>query len=308
MRISHKKSTADEAVAARSTRAVDLRTSGRIGLLVTCAVTPHAAIKSSERTRTERLAAYRAGLASWRFFERLGPVVVCEGSSYPEARFRAEIDAIAPASFEYLSTATSEASAQLGKGAAELDLIAHAFEHSRLLQGVDRVLKVTGRYAVLNGEPLARKLLEQETLPGIQVNLHDRLRHADPRVCLFSREFFSNWLLPRKGAIRDWPVRLDDEPVFLEHVLAQATLEYIAHGGAWDLLPLPLRLRGTSGTTGLPYQEGFARYATRCAAHQLKSRALGRRRGSQRSSSESARTDSASSGSSDDARRYRRSR
>jgi hypothetical protein len=298
MRMSRTKSIADETVAARSAPAVDLPTSARIGLLVTCAVTPHAAIKSSERSRTERLTAYRAGLASWRFFERFGPVVVCEGSSYPEARFRAEVGAIAPAPFEYLTTATSDASAQLGKGAAELDLMAYAVEHSRLLQRVDRVLKVTGRYAVLNGEPLARKLLEQETLPGIQVNLHDRLRHADPRVCLFSREFFSNWLLPRKGAIRDWPRRLDDEPIFLEHVLAQATLEYIAHGGAWDLLPLPLRLRGTSGTTGLPYEEGLARYAIRYAAHQLKSRALGRRPAWHRSSGDSPGTGGASSGSS----------
>jgi hypothetical protein len=298
MRMSGTTSIADEAVATRSTPAVDLRTSTRIGLLVTCAVTPHAATESHERSPTERLAAYRAGFASWRFFERLGPVVVCEGSSYPEARFREEIGAMAPASVEYLSTATSDASAQLGKGAAELDLIAYAFEHSQLLYRVDRVLKVTGRYAVLNGEPLARKLLEQEILPGIQVNLHDRLRHADPRVCLFSQEFFSNWLLPRKSAIRDRPVRLDDEPVFLEHVLAQATLEYIAHGGAWDLLPLPLRLRGTSGTTGLPYKEGLARYATKWATHQLKSRALGRDRGSRRSSSEPPGADGASSGSS----------
>lgn len=289
--IARTKSMADDAVAARSTPAEDPPTSARIGLLVTCAVTPHPAIKSSERSRTERLAAYRAGLASWRFFQRLGPVVVAEGSNCPKASFRAGIGAMALPSFEYLSVATSEASACLGKGAAELDLVAHALENSERLQHVDRVLKVTGRYTVLNSEPLVGRLLEQEILPGIQVNLRHHLSYADSRVCLFSREFFSNWLLPRKGAIRDWPSRFDEQPVWLEHVLARATLEYIADGGTWDLLPLPLRLRGTSGTTGHAYSDGLAAYTRERVTHWLRSRALGRRPNSLRSGVRSSAAD-----------------
>jgi hypothetical protein len=272
----HAKSLTARVAGARSSSSEECPVEGRIGLLITCAVGVHSDIAAIDRSPGERIAALRRGLAGWRFFERLGPVVVCEGSGFPEVRFRAEVAAPA-ASFEYLSTATMEASAQLGKGAAELDLVAHALEHSSVLPAVERVLKVTGRYAVLNGESLVDRLLAQESLPGVQVNFHNRLSYADSRVFLFSREFFGRWLLPLKAAIRDRPEWPGDQPVWLEHVLARAALAYIADAGTWDLLPLPLRVCGTSGTTGSPYDDRLATYVRAVAAHWVKSRALGRR-------------------------------
>jgi hypothetical protein len=246
--------------------------SGRtIGLLVTGAVVPQASPASQRRSVPARLADYRAGLESWAFYEKLGPIVVCEGSDFPEHQFRAAVspDGGAP-SFEYLSYPAPENAAG-GKGRAEVVLLARALGESRSLAGVDRFLKATGRYVIRNGESLVRRILAQPALPDVQVNLHNRLTYADSRVFLFSREFFDTSVYPRRDEISD------SDETWLEHVLARATLAHAAAGGDWDLLPLPLWVRGVAGTTGKEYGQTPAHYARARALHWLKWHAFGTR-------------------------------
>lgn len=244
-----------------------------LGLLVTSAVVPHAPLTHpDQRLAATRLADYRAGLESWTFFERVGPIVVCDGSNFPEAEFRA---AVTPpdgreGSFEYLAYPTTGDALQ-GKGRAEIELMARALDDSQSFVGVDRFLKVTGRYVIRNAEALVRRILAQPALPDVQVNLHNRLTLADSRVFLFSRDFFSRRVYPHRGEISD------AEGTWMEHVLARATLAHVADGGDWDLLPLPLRARGIAGTTGTPHPETSLQYAQARARHWIKSRALGKR-------------------------------
>jgi hypothetical protein len=242
-----------------------------IGLLVTSAVVPHPSLTSQQRSVSARLAEYKAGLESWAFYETLGPIVVCEGSNFPEARFRAAVSAnLGRPRFEYLSYPTLGAAAR-GKGRAEIELMAKALDDSRSLAGVDMFLKVTGRYVIRNGESLVRRMLDQPTLPDVQVNLHNRLAYADSRVFLFSRAFFHENVYTRREEISD-----ADETWF-EHVLARATLANAAAGGDWDLLPLPLWVRGVAGTTGKRYRQTAAHYARARTLHWIKGRAFGTR-------------------------------
>jgi hypothetical protein len=223
---------------------------------------------SKHRSVAARLADYRAGLESWAFYENVGPIVVCEGSNFPEEQFR---NAVAPTrrrlSFEYVSRPTAAGAAR-GKGRAEVELMATALSESQSLVGVDRFLKVTGRLVIRNGEALVKRILDQPTLPAVQVNLHNRLAYADSRVFLFSRTFFYRDLYPRRDQISD------ADETWLEHVLARATLAHAATGGDWDLLPLPLWVRGVAGTTGKEYRDTAVHYARARAKHWIKARAL----------------------------------
>jgi len=248
--------------------------SSRIGLLLTCAVAAHPAIQSKEQSAVARLDQYRSGIASWRFFDPVGPIVVCEGSGFAEDRFRAAVDRGGESPrFEYLSFATSDASAARGKGCAELELIANALSAGDALSGVDVVLKATGRLAVLNGETLVRRLLDREPLPSVLVNLHNRLSYADSRVFVFSRPFFFDYLYPLREEIDE---AAGDGAVWLEHVLARATLRHAADSGTWDLLPVAPRVRGVSGTTGERYRDSPPAQLARAARRWIKAKALGK--------------------------------
>lgn len=172
-------------------------------------------------------------------------------------------------SFEYLSFPTTHASARRGKGAAELDLIMRALSDSRSLVDVERVLKVTGRYLFRNSAEVVKRLLAQSRLPQIQVNLYNSLTYADSRLFLFSPAFLRDHLYPLSGAVRD------DQGIWLEHILARATLNHLAAGGSWKLLPMPLWVEGDSGTTGRAYAQSRWSYARARAKHWIKSRALG---------------------------------
>jgi hypothetical protein len=247
-----------------------------VGLLLTCAVAPHRAIWSKQQSPLIRLDQYKAGVASWRFFDKIGPIVVCEASGYPEDQFRAAVDPSGDGpDFEYLSFTTSDESAAQGKGCAELELISNALTHSRELLRVGLIVKATGRYAILNGETFVRHLLKRESPPQALINLHSRLTYADSRVFVFTRAFFFDYLYPLRYEINDGGVAAAEGAVWLEHVLARAALRHIADSGTWDLLPTPPRLRGVSGATGHRYADSAPAHFARVTRHWIKAKSLG---------------------------------
>ena len=241
-----------------------------MALLVTCAVRAHPEIPTSNGNVESRLAEYGRGLASLMFYSRIGPIVVCEGSGFPEQRFRAAVASARTPPFEYVSLSTTGESARRGKGLAELDLIAGGLDQSEQLADSDRILKVTGRYEILNGRAIVATLLRGSALPDVQANLYNRLTYADSRFFTFSQEFFRRSLYPKRGDIDD------RHSVWLEHVLARAILSHVASYGSWAPLPYPVRAAGASGTTGAAFHASLARYSLERGKHWLKLRSLGR--------------------------------
>jgi hypothetical protein len=246
----------------------------KLGLLLTAAVVPHEALATFDRRPERRAAGYQSGIAAWSFFREIGPVVVGEASGLSELEFRQLTGLEAGANpFEFIPSVTGPEAAKRGKGAAELDLVAHALRQSVNLADATRIVKVTGRYVVRNAESLIGSVAGEGRVPEIAVNLHNHFSYADSRVFVFSRRFFEDYLYPLRA-------RVDDtHGVWLEHILADATLRAAADGLDWGMLPIAPRLTGVAGTTGASIGDSTAAHTIRRVKHALKVRALGARRG-----------------------------
>lgn len=78
------------------------------------------------------------------------PIIFCENSGYPLDAIKAALSVRGEGQYEVLQFPGQDFPPSLGKGYGELGILAHAVQHSALLQQAPRFMKITGRYIVRN--------------------------------------------------------------------------------------------------------------------------------------------------------------
>lgn len=138
----------------------------------------------------------------------------------------------------------------LGKGYGEMIILKYAFENSDFIKKNSSVLKITGRYMLLNIKPILKSY--DKYVCNVMVNLPRQLKYADSRIFIAEKSFFIKYLFPTAEMIND------DAGYYFEHALNRAVLTSILEE-KYQYLPFKYhpRLKGISGTDSLVYDTSF---------------------------------------------------
>lgn len=218
-----------------------------IALLLTACIHPKGMAFTALNNPEERSRQYSEALDYYLRHTSL-PLVCCENTGVDlSGRYATQI---ASGRMEYLTFDGNNYDKSRGKGYGEMEIMAYAFAHSRLLQQADEVMKITGRLKVTN---LTRLLRHHRRLaPHHAIQVFEAIpseAFIDSRLILAPRPFFQDRLIPRQE-------ELDDSRHFwMEHLLFSA----VSAQQAFPFLPFPILplIQGTSGSTGKDYQRRF---------------------------------------------------
>jgi len=148
---------------------------------------------------------------------------------------------------EFISYSGNDFPREKGKGYGELELMNYAMQHSKLIREDTLIIKVTGRYRVLNIKDFVNSArdLNYQTC---QASYFKGQRKAFSGIFTVTRPFIRDYFMKNHDQIND------TKGVYFEHVLADTFLDYLADGFDYSLLPSYPRIAGISGTDNLPHK------------------------------------------------------
>ena len=133
-------------------------------------------------------------IAIKKWLEYKIPIVFCENSHYNSLIINELLEGRNDCEYLKFKTQTSS----LGKGNGEAEIFQFAFDNSNLLKGAKYIIKVTGRYNIINFEAIQSKIKNYDHF-YICGNMTHSLSWADSRFFLFKNSsvaccnvFFSN--------------------------------------------------------------------------------------------------------------------
>ena len=195
-----------------------------------------------------RLIDYRKSIHKWLKNKHLR-IVFVENSNFPFSEFNIKDSELNR--FEYLTYNGQINSKSRGKGFGEINSFQYAFDNSEFLKDADYIIKCNGRYYFKNINKLILKIENSDE--DILGNFQRKLTFMDSRVFVFNKDFFTNYFIKYKGLIDD------NKCVYFEHALAMACHELLSNGGKWGQLPIPLIIKGYSGTGDFDYDGALNR-------------------------------------------------
>src|ERR1035438_482175 len=194
-------------------------------ILLTAAINAREVVNVARRDPRVRLNDYKNALALWLRDRAVRKIIFCENSCYDLAELERVSTANNPhgKEVEFLSFEGNNFPPQLGKGSGEMAILRHALDHSRLIKGDARVMKVTGRLYVRNAGRLIRQI---ESRPEVEVfcDFRGGLTYGDSRVFCTSPRFLETYLMPFR--------HLADESrnICVEHLLGRAIHRAMSDG------------------------------------------------------------------------------
>lgn len=220
-------------------------------LILTGTIKPAAACGTvTIRDTEERLQQY---IESIQFFIESGAfqkIVFCENSNFEInnsgieklAYLRDEANR-QKVELEILSfQGDSEQTAIHGKGYGEGEIMKYVFDHSKLLNGEQSFMKITGRMKVDNITQIIERLKPEKTYFNIPNRTHREM--YDTRMYVMPVTSFQTLFMNQYDRV------MDDEGVYLEKVYTSIIQE---HHIPIDNFPRYPRIVGVSGSTGAQY-------------------------------------------------------
>ena len=134
-----------------------------------------------------------------------------------------------------------------GKGYGELELMAYAVHHSKLIKQDTVIIKVTGRYRVVNIQDFVSSA-RNTRYQTCQASYFKGQRKAFSGIFAFTKSFMTDYFMKNHELMND------TKGIYFEHVLADTFLDYLADGHDYSLLPSYPRIAGISGTDNLPHK------------------------------------------------------
>jgi hypothetical protein len=165
-------------------------------------------------------------IAIKKWLEYKIPIVFCENSHYNSLIINELLEGRNDCEYLKFKTQTSHK----GKGNGEAEIFQFAFDNSNLLKGAKYIIKVTGRYNVINFEDIQSKIKNYDDF-YICGNLTHSLSWADSRFFLFKNSFYHDFLKESLLAINE------DKNICFEHCLAHAMHLAMSKSYAFKLLP-----------------------------------------------------------------------
>lgn len=172
-------------------------------------------------------------------------IIFCDNSGYAmeQLGFLEETALTNGTELELLSyRGNTQKCIQHGKGYGEGENLEYIFSHSKLLQGEDFFVKLTGRLHVVNIRDICRRLRTDR----VYFNIPNRTirEYYDTKIYAMPVECFRNHFLPAYHQVRD------EEGIYLEKVYTWIILE---NGIKVYNFPRIPRVIGMAGSSGLTY-------------------------------------------------------
>jgi hypothetical protein len=137
----------------------------------------------------------------------------------------------------------------LGKGFGEMLIINYAVQHSKLYAACNQVIKITGRYKVLNIlNYLKTPILDQSF---ISVDLIRSLSICESKFWICNKEFISSFLLGHSSHLND------SLGYYFEHALLYSTFDSIKVGYKYMPLMESPRFSGVYGGDNVRFNESW---------------------------------------------------
>ncbi|MCX2473182.1 hypothetical protein OQZ33_02440 [Pedobacter sp. MC2016-05] len=155
----------------------------------------------------------------------------------------------------------------LGKGFGEMQILKYAITHSTLYSSCEHILKITGRYKVLNINSFLTEttFLDSEL---IKLDIIRSLTICESKFWICKKEFLSLFLL-------DYHDKLNDsEGYYFEHALLHATFDSIKKGFRYGTLVEYPRFSGVFGTDNTKFNDSYLVWAKQNLRFKLKNHLL----------------------------------
>jgi len=151
----------------------------------------------------------------------------------------------------------------LGKGFGELEIIEHAFYNSNIINQFVNVIKITGRYRILNIDSIIEEGKNYEH--ALVSSFCYDLNMMDSRIFLAPKYFFTNFLINKKHFVDE------SKSVFFEHILSKAAFEFLSdiNNKHIQFRNIP-HIKGIFGTFNKKYNSNKIYYLFRNALFKLK--------------------------------------
>jgi hypothetical protein len=231
-----------------------------IVLLLTATIDPGQTLMVARRDALVRLRDYQQALQFWLASGASRRVIFCENSGYDLSSLQELASDYDGIDVEFVSFCGNQSGAIKGKGHAELELIRHALETSRLIAGCDLIAKCTGRLIVRNAARILPSIAACEF--DIMCTLFKHLSFADSRLFVATPAFLREYLLPKATMVDE------SAGVFFEHALACAAASAVGEGKRWRPFPAYPRIQGISGTHGTVISDSPVLATIRSLYHQ----------------------------------------
>lgn len=203
-----------------------------------CGQTPYVKRCDPLERKEDYLQAFRA----WLSLDCDADFLLCENSNADLASFR-EVAMNRPcdAKVRLLSFPGNAGAQDRGKGYGEIEILRYAFDTLPELKDYRYIVKVTGRYRVMNGVMLIDRIRRMSA--DIICDVHRNLTHADTTLFAFRPSVALDYLLPYQEEIDD------HHGAYVEHLTARCVHRTLLANGSWAPLPCTPHFVGVSGTS-----------------------------------------------------------
>lgn len=174
------------------------------------------------------------------------PIIMVENTNHNfESRVNEEIKN--SGRVEFLSFDGNKFPKERGKGYGEMESLIFAMQNSRLIDSDTKIIKVTGRYKVLNISVFIKSAIEDK-MNKCQFLYFKGQPKAFSGIFICSKQFIVDFLGKNHHMMND------TRGIYFEHVLAHTILEYFSSSYTYSFLPAYPRLSGISGTENMQHR------------------------------------------------------
>lgn len=216
-------------------------------LFIPCTVDAKGVANTLRENINDRVSDIEESIISWIELDLFSKILIVENSGYSGNLFNIIQEKYNKrVHIEILIYDGQNFDRNLGKGYGWYDSIKTGIENSKLGKRSDIFTIVPGRYFI----PNAKKILTSLKC-NLMCNINNNLTFAFSPISVFKRDFIVNYWIPE--------CKKSDESIGfpMEKYQARAVLRAIADGYEWELPAEDPFLSAISGTSNMPYMNGF---------------------------------------------------
>lgn len=219
-----------------------------IVLLLTSCVTPNGMSYVALNDANIRLQQYLLAI-KYYLEHTIYKIVVVDNSNFDfSAYFNTEIE---NNRIEFFAFEGNNYNKKLGKGYGEASIIKYGLDNSNFISKNSIVAKVTGRVILSNINELINFFFrKKDTQNIVYADMNLNMKFMGSVFFIAPTYFFEDFFVPKCNKIND------SKGIYIEHVLLEATKEWIQTDGH-RFLPIrtPINIWGYSGTNGKKVKE-----------------------------------------------------
>lgn len=211
---------------------------------INCGQTPHV----QRRDPIERANDYLVAFRSWMSVECDADIIFCENSAADLSSFReAAEEHKGQTNVRLISFDGNFGAQEKGKGYGEIEMLRYSFETMPELKDYRYIIKVSGRYRIVNSIEIIRRIREMSA--DLICDIHANLSYGDTKTVAFTPHVALSHLIPYQN-------ELDEaRGVIIEHLMARCLHRTLLAGGSWAPLPCTPISDGISGSWNAPQRD-----------------------------------------------------